>query len=31
MTQLEMAKQQGEAAVVLGLNKQLAALQEQFG
>jgi len=30
LTQLEMAKQLGEAGLVQGLNKQLAALQEQF-
>ena len=31
LTQLEMAKQLGEAGVVQELNKQLAALQEKFG
>ena len=31
LTQVEMAKQLGESTVVFGLNKQLTALQEQFG
>lgn len=31
LTQREMATQLGESAVVHGLNKQLAALQQQFG